>query len=109
MKKLLLVALVLFVTSVKAQKKDFYLEKSSGNTYKVESARLIAKINLNSDTLHVLDFTVVKYIKIGDRVYKIESPTLTEMSNTLNYSSQSMILGNDTSIYKPKYWYYRAY
>ena len=82
MKQLLLIALVLFVTNINGQKKDFYLEKNGSNILKVESQKFIAKVNFNSDTLEVMDFSIIKFIKIGDKVYKIESPTLTELKPT---------------------------
>lgn len=33
---------------------------------------------IKKDTLEVLDFKKIKFIKVGERVFRIESPTLTE-------------------------------
>jgi hypothetical protein len=79
MKKLLLVALVLFVTNVKGQVK-FNKSQIIQTTISDSGAWLCRVLK---DTLLIPVTNEIKFIKIGDRVYKIESPTLTEVPKPL--------------------------
>ena len=90
MKKLLLVALVLFVANVKGQspqkKYDALFIKNSYTSCDILRVNLDSlKMNIpcKSDTLYINYSPIIKFIKIGDRVYKIESPTLTEVPKSL--------------------------
>ncbi len=60
---------------------DVYTIKGSSDypSYKVHEPSKIWCFNYSGDTLLIKDVSTFKYIKIGDRVYKIESPTLTEV------------------------------
>ena len=53
----------------------------------------------NSDTLFILPNDKIHFIKIGDRVYKIESPTLTEVhpASMINGFPNFRVIYNDTS------------
>jgi len=64
----------------------FFVKNNRLLDFDFDDLRLIQKAN--SDTLEVLSFGKIKFVKIGDRVYKIESPKLTEVEK-----------GNDTIIW----------
>ena len=55
---------------------------------------MFGEYKFGNDTLYIYPQDKIHFLKIGDRVYKIESPTLTEVKpigNKLGYSLQDFI------------------
>lgn len=64
--------------------------------------KLSVYLKNNSDTLEIYPDGVIKFIKIGERVYKIESPTLIEVNKYNNIQSFKRIDDTTTVISKHK-------
>ena len=63
------------------KKSDLYIKnQGSYHTFFTQSDPPVAIYLANSDTLFILPKDKIHFIKIGERVYKIESPTLTEVN-----------------------------
>lgn len=68
--KQIIFALLLLITS-----SAFAQQKKSNNIFSTQEPAKIM-MRLIGDTLEILDITALKYVKIGDNIYEIQSPTL---------------------------------
>ena len=60
-------------------------------------------IKCNSDTLVINHTGLMRFIKIGERVYKIESPTLTEVKPVSVGTGINRLFSNQPNTYLPYY------
>lgn len=81
MKKLLL-ALAIFATiGAQAQNKlSLFLPQFTGTgLISIHQGGINVEVINHADTLEILNYNQIHFIKIGDRVYKLETPTLKEV------------------------------
>lgn len=111
MKQLLFAFMLFAVIKSNGQDTAYYSKGMGRNFNGVVSAHSFMMyqkdviLRFNSDTLEILRPDKIKFIKIGERIYKIESPTLMEIKR----ESNGYWLGNtftmDTTIVKPMFEY----
>lgn len=72
-----------------------------------------AQLAIGSDTLEITATGRVKFIKIGERIYKIESPTLVEVKNESPviwwYNREKKYVTTDSLLNIDKYYFAEPY
>lgn len=69
--------LIIILTIISFSTYGFSQSKKSNNLVNFDSLKSPSlKLFLHSDTLEIFDYRTIRFIKIGDNIYEIKSPTI---------------------------------